>query len=93
MDEIAGDYRDVTVRFGERILGWLWNRLYNGIEVSKAERLRNLAQEGHEIIYVPCHRSHMDYLLLTYVIFQQGLVTPRIAAGINLNFLACRTNI
>jgi glycerol-3-phosphate O-acyltransferase len=28
----------------------------------------------------------MDYLLLTYVIFQQGLVTPRIAAGINLNF-------
>jgi len=86
MDEIAGDYRDVTVRFGERILGWLWNRLYNGIEVSKAERLRNLAQEGHEIIYVPCHRSHMDYLLLTYVIFQQGLVTPRIAAGINLNF-------
>ena len=86
MDEIAGDYRDVTVRFGERILGWLWNRLYNGIEVNKAERLRNLAQEGHEIIYVPCHRSHMDYLLLTYVIFQQGLVTPRIAAGINLNF-------
>lgn len=86
MDEIAGDYRDVTVRFGERILGWLWNRLYNGIEVNKAERLRSLAQEGHEIIYVPCHRSHMDYLLLTYVIFQQGLVTPRIAAGINLNF-------
>lgn len=86
MDEIAGDYRDVVIRFGERILGWLWNRLYSGIEVSKAERLRKLAQEGHEIIYVPCHRSHMDYLLLTYVIFQQGLVTPRIAAGINLNF-------
>jgi glycerol-3-phosphate O-acyltransferase len=86
MDEIAGDYRDVTVRFSERILGWLWNRLYNGIVVNKAERLRKLAQEGHEIIYVPCHRSHMDYLLLTYVIFQQGLVTPRIAAGINLNF-------
>ena len=86
MDEIAGDYRDVIVRFFERILGWLWNKLYNGIEINKAERLRNLAQEGHEIIYVPCHRSHMDYLLLTYVIFHQGLVTPRIAAGINLNF-------
>ena len=86
MDEIAGDYRDVTLRFAERILGWLWKRLYSGIEVSQAERLRNTAQEGHEIIYVPCHRSHMDYLLLTYVIYQQGLVTPRIAAGINLNF-------
>ncbi|MGB0840781.1 MAG: glycerol-3-phosphate 1-O-acyltransferase PlsB, partial [Pseudoalteromonas shioyasakiensis] len=39
-----------------------------------------------EIIYVPCHRSHMDYLLLTYVIYHQGLVPPHIAAGVNLNF-------
>ena len=86
MTEIAGDYRDSIVRLGERILHWLWNRVYSGIDVKNADMLRNLAQEGHEIIYVPCHRSHMDYLLLTYVIFNEGLVTPRIAAGINLNF-------
>jgi len=86
MDEIAGDYRDSIVRLGARILNWLWNRLYSGININNAKVLRDLAQEGHEIIYVPCHRSHMDYLLLTYVIFQEGLVTPRIAAGINLNF-------
>ena len=35
---------------------------------------------------MPCHRSHMDYLLLTYSIYHQGLVPPHIAAGINLNF-------
>ena len=86
MDEIAGDYRESMVRVGERILHWLWNRLYKGIEVNNANTLRELADDGHEIIYVPCHRSHMDYLLLTYIIYQQGLVTPRIAAGINLNF-------
>jgi glycerol-3-phosphate O-acyltransferase len=86
MDEIAGDYRDSIVRLSARILNWLWNRLYSGININNAKVLRDLAQEGHEIIYVPCHRSHMDYLLLTYVIFQEGLVTPRIAAGINLNF-------
>lgn len=86
MDEIAGDYRESMVRVGERVLHWLWNRLYKGIEVNNANTLRELADEGHEIIYVPCHRSHMDYLLLTYIIYQQGLVTPRIAAGINLNF-------
>jgi len=86
MTEIAGDYRDSIVRLGERILHWLWGRVYSGIEVKNGDMLRNLAQEGHEIIYVPCHRSHMDYLLLTYVIFNEGLVTPRIAAGINLNF-------
>ncbi|MDT0604139.1 glycerol-3-phosphate 1-O-acyltransferase PlsB [Thalassotalea castellviae] len=86
MDEIAGDYRESMVRVGERVLHWLWNRLYQGIEVNNANTLRELADDGHEIIYVPCHRSHMDYLLLTYIIYQQGLVTPRIAAGINLNF-------
>ncbi len=86
MKEIVADYRDVTLRLGERILTWLWNRLYDEIEVKNADRLRTLSQEGHEIVYVPCHRSHMDYLLLTYIIYHQGLVTPRIAAGINLNF-------
>ncbi|WP_353169186.1 glycerol-3-phosphate 1-O-acyltransferase PlsB, partial [Providencia sp.] len=47
---------------------------------------RQLAQDGHEIVYVPSHRSHMDYLLLSYVLYHQGLVPPHIAAGINLNF-------
>ena len=70
----------------EKILTKIWNKIYNGIEVRHADRVRALAQNGHEIIYVPCHRSHMDYLLLTYVIYHQGLVTPHIAAGINLNF-------
>ncbi|WP_426359030.1 glycerol-3-phosphate 1-O-acyltransferase PlsB [Pseudocolwellia sp. HL-MZ19] len=86
MDEIAGDYRESMISVGSRVLTWLWKRLYKSIEVSNANTVRNLAQEGHEIIYVPCHRSHMDYLLLTYIIAQEGLVTPRIAAGINLNF-------
>jgi glycerol-3-phosphate O-acyltransferase len=86
VDEIAADYRPGLIRLGERILTRIWNKIYNGIEVRHADKVRALAQNGHEIIYVPCHRSHMDYLLLTYVIYHQGLVTPHIAAGINLNF-------
>ncbi|MCU7553554.1 glycerol-3-phosphate 1-O-acyltransferase PlsB [Alteromonas sp. ASW11-19] len=84
--EIAADYREGLVRFGDRILTRIWNKIYNGISVGHAERVRELAANGHEIIYVPCHRSHMDYLLLTYVIYHEGMVTPHIAAGINLNF-------
>lgn len=86
LDEIAGDYRESYIRFGARVLTWLWNKIYNGIRVHNADNLRELAQKGHEIVYVPCHRSHMDYLLLTYVIYKEGLVPPHIAAGINLNF-------
>ncbi len=86
LDEIAADYHESMVRVGDRILTWLWNKLYNGIDVKYAEEIHELTRKGHEIIYVPCHRSHMDYMLLTYVIYHQGLVPPHIAAGINLNF-------
>ncbi len=86
LQEVAADYRESTLRVGDRVLSWLWKKLYSGIKVNNTDMLRDLAQKGHEIVYVPCHRSHMDYLLLSYVIYQQGLVPPHIAAGINLNF-------
>ncbi|OSM96637.1 glycerol-3-phosphate 1-O-acyltransferase PlsB [Lonsdalea populi] len=86
LEEIAANFSYEAVRLTDRVLGWTWNRLYQGINVHNAERIRQLAQDGHEIVYVPCHRSHMDYLLLSYVLYHQGLVPPHIAAGINLNF-------
>ncbi|MCV5387953.1 1-acyl-sn-glycerol-3-phosphate acyltransferase, partial [Escherichia coli] len=64
----------------------LWTKLYQGLHINNASTVRRLAQDGHEIVYVPCHRSHMDYLLLSYVLYHEGMVPPHIAAGINLNF-------
>jgi glycerol-3-phosphate O-acyltransferase len=86
LDEIAADYSDSLVRIAERFLTWLWNKLYSGINIKGAEQVRQLHHDGHEIVYVPCHRSHMDYLLLSYILYYQGMVPPHIAAGINLNF-------
>ncbi|WP_462146311.1 glycerol-3-phosphate 1-O-acyltransferase PlsB [Pseudoalteromonas gelatinilytica] len=86
LDEIAANYSDATIRVADRILTWLWNKLYNGIDIKFSEQVHELTDKGHEIIYMPCHRSHMDYLLLTYSIYHLGLVPPHIAAGINLNF-------
>ncbi|MGF1685225.1 glycerol-3-phosphate 1-O-acyltransferase PlsB [Photobacterium japonica] len=86
MEEIATDFSYSLIRHGQRFLGWLWNRLYQGLNIHNAKQVRKLAQDGHEIVYVPCHRSHMDYLLLSYVLFREGMVPPHIAAGINLNF-------
>ncbi|MGF1699826.1 glycerol-3-phosphate 1-O-acyltransferase PlsB [Photobacterium makurazakiensis] len=86
MEEIATNFSYPLIKHGERFLGWLWNKLYQGLNINNAQRVRRLAQDGHEIVYVPCHRSHMDYLLLSYVLYREGLVPPHIAAGINLNF-------
>ncbi|MCG3722287.1 glycerol-3-phosphate 1-O-acyltransferase PlsB [Vibrio cincinnatiensis] len=86
LDEIAADFSYSLVKKGDRVLGWLWNRIYQGLNINNAATVRKLAQDGHEIVYVPCHRSHMDYLLLSYVLYHEGMVPPHIAAGINLNF-------
>jgi glycerol-3-phosphate O-acyltransferase len=82
--EIAADYSHSVIRLFDIFLTWLWTRLYDGVEVHHFETVREAAQD-HEIIYVPCHRSHIDYLLLTYVIYHRGLRTPHMAAGDNLN--------
>ena len=86
VDEIAANFSYSLVKKSHRILGWLWNKLYQGLNINNAATVRRLAQDGHEIVYVPCHRSHMDYLLLSYVLYNEGMVPPHIAAGINLNF-------
>ena len=83
-EEIAANYSHAFVRFMEHLLTWLWNRLYDGVVFEHSATLEEVA-EGNEIIYVPCHRSHMDYLLLSYVIYRHGFAIPHIAAGINLN--------
>ncbi|MDX1498872.1 MAG: glycerol-3-phosphate 1-O-acyltransferase PlsB [Woeseiaceae bacterium] len=82
--EIAADMSYPTIRIIERLLRWVWNRIYDGIELSHVEKIYDIAKE-HNVVYVPCHRSHFDYLLLSYIVYQQGLQLPYIAAGINLN--------
>ena len=82
--EIAADYSYAFVRISTFALTWFWHRIYDGIELQHIKGFQRLAQE-HEVIYVPCHRSHIDYLLVSYLVYHNGLVPPHIAAGVNLN--------
>ena len=82
--EIASDYSYGAVRALELFLRWLWEHLYDGIEVHNFEALARIAP-GQGIVYVPCHRSHIDYLLLSYLIHKNGMTPPHIAAGANLD--------
>ena len=54
LEEIAANVSYEHLRMADRFLRWLWNKLYQGINVQNADRLRKLALEGQEIVYVPC---------------------------------------
>jgi len=82
--EIAADLSHPFVRSVSFLLTGLWDKIYHGVHVHHFDKLRAIAP-GHEIIYVPCHRSHIDYLLLSYLLYRNGVVVPHIAAGVNLN--------
>lgn len=82
--EIAADYSHPVVRSASFLLTPVWNRIYRGVLVHHLDKLKQEAP-GFEVVYVPCHRSHMDYLLLSYLLYTKGIVPPHIAAGANLN--------
>ena len=82
--EIAANYSYSFVRIGYFVLSWVFRRIYRGVSVHHFEQFKRRALD-HEIIYVPCHRSHADYILLSYLLYTHGFVPPHIAAGINLN--------
>jgi len=86
-DEIAANYNAVYVHLWDYVLTFIFERIFEGVEVDEEglSRVREAARRG-TMIYVPCHRSHIDYLVLNYILFKHQLHTPRVAAGKNLSF-------
>lgn len=83
-EEIAANLSYPTVRMLDVLLTWLWNKIYDGVTVNNVEQVKEVAQDS-TLVYVPCHRSHIDYLLVSYSLYYNGLSLPHIAAGVNLN--------
>jgi glycerol-3-phosphate O-acyltransferase len=71
----------------ERVLTPIVTRMFSAVEVDEAgiERLRELAKEG-TLVLLPSHKSHMDYLVLAWILYRHKLPLPLVAAGDNLNF-------
>ncbi|MHB8137536.1 MAG: 1-acyl-sn-glycerol-3-phosphate acyltransferase [Smithellaceae bacterium] len=85
--EIAADYRETFIELWVKILHWLWNTVYDGLQIDSEglAKIRNLSKKMPFVI-ISCHRSHIDYLLLSYVFFKNHVQMPFIAAGNNMSF-------
>lgn len=81
---IAADFSYPVARRADRLLSWAFGRMFAGIEMRGLEALRRIPADA-AVVYLPCHRSHADYLLVSHVLYRAGLVPPYIAAGDNMN--------
>jgi glycerol-3-phosphate O-acyltransferase len=86
-DKIAAQFSFPYVRFAGWFCFQIWNRIYSGIDVREEdlERVRSALRDGTPIL-VPCHRSHLDYLLISSLLLSKDIVIPHIVAGDNLSF-------
>ena len=87
LHQIASDLTPSTIKLLDRSLGWVFNNIFDGLDVDSRglQAVREKARTG-SIVYVPCHKSHIDYLILSYCLYVNWMSVPVIAAGINLSF-------
>lgn len=86
--EIISDTNNITLlELWDYALTWLFKRFYDGIQVDKKgiQAIKEVAKDT-PVVIVPAHKSHLDYLIMTYVFHHNSLNLPHICAGNNLDF-------
>ncbi len=85
--EISADVRYNYIEAAQRIMKWALNNIFEGIVIGE-EGLNKVKQVASKapIILTPNHRSHMDYLLLSTILYDHNIAIPHVAGGINMSF-------
>jgi len=85
--EIAADFRVSYIEFLSFVLTPIFKRVFSSFVVDRdAIQTIKEASKDSAVILVPCHRSHIDYLVISYLMYLLGVNPPHIAAGANLSF-------
>ena len=87
IEEIAANYKKTTINATAVILKWIFKHVFEGITVN-SKALEDVKRQSRKapLILVPCHKSHMDYMILSYLFHINNMPCPHVAAGVNLSF-------
>lgn len=87
LEETASNYSLNWIKVFYLIVTWLKNNMFDGmmVDVDGLKRLKEASKKG-PLILVPCHKSHIDYLMISYAFYTNNMPCPHIAAGKNLSF-------
>jgi len=85
--EIASRYSPLFIDMIRPIFRWIFQTMYDRVEIDLKglAEIRRLASEK-PLVLTPSHKSHVDYMLLSWAFYEHGLIPPQVAAGINLAF-------
>lgn len=85
--EIATQVNYSYVDVYSRLVNWLTNTIYDGLHIDREglNRIKSIAGKK-PIVLVPCHKSHVDYMLISHIFYNCDLTLPHVCAGINMRF-------
>lgn len=87
IEDIAARYNSNLVGLFAIVVRWILRFMFDGVTVNyeMLARIKAASQKG-PLIFIPCHKSHIDYLILSYIMLKKNMPGPHIAAGKNLSF-------
>jgi glycerol-3-phosphate O-acyltransferase len=87
IEEIAAGYNPAYIKVFSAIVGWIIRTMFDGVTVNNdaLNKVKRFALKG-PLILIPCHKSHIDYLILSYLLYHHNMPVPLVAAGKNLSF-------
>jgi 1-acyl-sn-glycerol-3-phosphate acyltransferase len=86
-DELSSNFSYFIIEVTGWVLHIVFTTIFTDVTVKDEdfEKLRVASKEG-PLLFIPSHKSYVDFLILSYVLFRKDLLPPHIAAGLNLNF-------
>lgn len=84
-EEMAANFNGILFGVVAFVFKKIWNRMFAGLKTIGFEPVVEKVRH-HPVVLLPCHRSHFDYLIITYLFHLNFVSPPHIAAGVNMAF-------
>jgi len=87
LNAIAARLHPTVLALANPLMSLIFRFMYDGIDVDEAGLERAMrASQGAPVVLCPSHKSHIDYLVLSWALWHRGYQAPLVAAGSNLSF-------
>jgi glycerol-3-phosphate O-acyltransferase len=87
LDELASNYDPKVVALARPLLKGFFANHYESLEIDEdgLGRVKRAAATA-PVVICPSHKSYIDFLVISWLLYEHGMMAPHIAAGINLSF-------
>jgi len=83
--EVAAHPSPTVMALLDALIDRAFQRVFARIDIYGLDAVVEAAKL-HPVILIPSHRSHADYLILSWLLYERHLAPPMVAAGANLSF-------